>query len=97
MNNENRVSKEELAERTKEDERVTKVNDDAYKDKNIKKVETTREKFKDAKGKIKEKVVEQVTYHNGVVKSRLIGLYKDGRLIYAGASKTKKAGKRRSA
>ena len=90
MNNENKVSKEELAERQKEDERVTKLNDDAYKDKNIKSVTTTRDKFKDSSGRTKEKVVEQVTYRNGVVKSRLIGLYKDGRLLYTGASKTKK-------
>ena len=95
MNNENRVSKKELAERTKEDERVTKVNDDAYKDKNIEKVETTREKFKDAKGHTKEKVIEHVAYRNKVVKSRLTSVYKDGRLIYSVAPKTKK--KKRSA
>ena len=76
---------------------VYKNNDNDYNDKKIENVTISKEKIKDAKGKIKEKVVEQVTYHNGVVKSRLVGLYKDGRLIYAGASKTKKAGKRRSA
>jgi hypothetical protein len=89
-NIEKNLGKEEIAKRKEEDERVTKINDESYKDKNIKKVETERDKFKDAKGNIKEKVVEHVTYHNGVVKSRLTSIYKNNRLLYSAASKTKK-------
>jgi hypothetical protein len=90
MDTENKVSKQEIAERKKEDEKVTKFNDETYKDRNIKDVKTEREKFKDAKGHVKEKVIEHVTYRNGVVKSRLTSVYKDGRVIYNVASKTKK-------
>ena len=90
MDIENKASKQEIAERKKEDEKVTKFNDETYKDKNIKDVKVERDKFKDAKGHIKEKVVEHVTYRNGVVKSRLTAVYKDGKLIYNVASKTKK-------
>ena len=90
MDIENKASKQEIAERKKEDERVTKFNDETYRDKNIKDVKVERDKFKDAKGHIKEKIVEHVTYRNGVIKSRLTSVLKDGKLIYNVASKTKK-------
>ena len=75
------------------DEKVTRLNEESYKDKNIKSVKEIRDKFKDAKGKTKEKVIERVTYKNGVVKNRLVGVYKEGRLIYNVASKSKKTRK----
>jgi hypothetical protein len=70
-----------------EDARVTKLNDESYKDDQIKDIRVDREKMKDPRNAVKEKIVEHVTYRNGVVKSRLTGLYKDGRLLYSGASK----------
>ena len=75
------------------DAEVTKFNDAAFKDKNIVDVKVEKEKFKDPKGNMKEKVVEHVTYRNGVVKSRLTSMYKNNRLIYSVAPKTKKKGK----
>ena len=52
-----------------EDERVTKLNDESYKDDQIKDIKVDREKMKDPRNAVKEKVIEHVTYQNGVVKS----------------------------
>ena len=91
---ENIIEKKQIeAERKKEDAKVTKFNELAYQDKNIKKVDVEKRNFRDPKGNDKEKVIEHVTYHNGVVKSRLTGMYKNNKIIYTIASKSKKKGK----
>jgi hypothetical protein len=81
------------AERKKEDAKVTKLNEQSFHDKNIEKVDIEKRNFRDPKGNDKEKVIEHVTYHNGVVKSRLTGMYKNKKVIYTIASKSKKKGK----
>ena len=98
MDNEKKVSAEEMAQRKKDDGKVTKLNDESYKDKNIESIEQIKTKFRDAKGKDREKIVERVIYHNGVVKNRLIAVLKEGRLVYKVAGKTmpKKRGKKAS-
>jgi esterase/lipase len=71
------MSKEELMK--KEDERVTKNNENIYK--KPKKKDKDVLKYRES-GHDKEKVIERNTYHNGVVKSKLVGLFKDGRVVY---------------
>lgn len=76
--------KEQNENRRKIDEDVTQKNAEAYT--KAKKREQDVTKIQTEKG-MKEKIIERVTYHNGVVKSRLVGIVKDGKLIYGAKGK----------
>lgn len=79
--NENKNAKQTIAEKKARDKETTAKNDEAYSDKNIKKREEELLKVKVEKG-MKEKLIERVTYRNGVVKNRLKGLYFNGVIKY---------------
>jgi hypothetical protein len=58
-------------------ERAASLNEttkESYSEKNIKNKETIRRQIQTATGKLKEKVIESITYKNGVVKNRLVAV-----------------------
>jgi hypothetical protein len=70
------VTKEERERRQKEDKRVTTQNKQSYSKNNIKSKEQTSIKDGD-----KVKIVERCVYKNGVVKQRMVGILKRGKVI----------------
>ena len=81
---------DEVQKKRQKDKEFADNNSKQYSDPSIKKKEQFVEKIKVEKG-YKEKVIERVTYKNGVEKNRLVGILLNGVLKF-GVKPDKKHG-----